>query len=87
MQRYDSVLFQAYNGEINEMETVCTVSLVNGKLVYEGKQADECKKMVKQSDYLEPFRKIGGYTLLAELCHAFQGSYFWATPVKEATIL
>lgn len=84
--RYDKVEFKKYNGESNKMEVACTVSLVDGKLIYEGKDAQEVKKMVDRNDRLADYRDIGGYTLLAALPYVFTGDYFYATDVIEASL-
>lgn len=86
-RRYDHVRFIAWDCTSRSYERVCTVSLVEGQLVFEGPAAEETRRLVNENDYLEPYRAIGGYTLLAELGRAFCGSYFYATDVIDARLM
>ena len=74
--RYDHVIFKSYSETSDEFEDACTVYLVNGKLIYEGPDADDIKKAIEDNDMLKPYLKAGGYALLAQMPQAFTGSYF-----------
>lgn len=87
LDQLDRVDFVAYNPESKQVEVVAKVYLKGDELVYEGRGAATCREMVEQSAHLAPYRKLGGYPLLAELCQAFRGTYFRATDVQEATLL
>lgn len=84
--RYDSVDFMKWDKESKTEKVVCTVSLVDKKLIYVGKDAQSVKDAVEDSDYLKEFGDIGPYTLLSQLAFAFTGSYFYATEVTEASL-
>lgn len=85
--RYAHVDFWSWNPENKQHEKICTVYLVDGKLSYEGEKARMVKKSVETNEDLDEYRKMGGYSLLAQMPHAFHGSYFYATDVVDATIL
>ncbi len=84
--RYDNVDFYQWDKESKTEKVVCTVSLVDKKLIYVGEKAQNVKKAVEDSDYLKQFGELGPYSLLARLQFAFTGSYFYATEVKEASL-
>lgn len=85
--RYDCVEFYEYDGEGRGMQKVCTVVMDGKELIYDGKSAKSVMDMVEGEPALEPWRKIGGYPLLAQLHVFFSAPNFYATPVKEAAIL
>ena len=84
---YDQVEFKSWSKSMKDFETVCTATLVKGKLHYTGKEAEDIKQMVDENPHLEEYRAIGGYTLLAQLTYAYAGSYFYATDVQEASLI
>lgn len=84
--RYDRVDFRSWCPTTKRQEVVCQVNLIKGKLVYSGPKAKHIKKMVEEDSRLKPFRDIGGYTLLAELCQVYRGDYFYATQVIDASL-
>ena len=83
--RYDHCDFYEYDGR--RMVRIATASLIGGKVVFEGVAADSVEKMVRQSDDLKPYLKKGGYTLLAQMEHAFCGSYFRSTGIIRARLI
>lgn len=87
VNRYDRVDFYAWDSDSKSMERVCQAFLVDGKIVYEGKYADEVRKGVEEDPHLKKFEAAGAYAVLARMQVAYQGSYFHATPVLEATAL
>lgn len=84
---HDHCNFFEYKGDQDKMVKIATAILADGKVEFEGVEADRVEKMVKENDHLKPYLKKGGYPLLAELPLAFCGTYFYATEVQEATIL
>lgn len=84
---HDTVEFKKFSKDTEEHEIVCRVSLVNKRLIYEGKDAESVKKLVEESDFLEPFLKDGGYPLLARFSHAFSGSRFRASQVIDPEVM
>lgn len=82
-QHYDYVDFMGANGESDKLEKVCRVYMTDGKLSYEGREADKVKKLVDKHPALKEHRRLGGFALLSALPQVFTGSHFHATKVKE----
>ena len=85
--QYDHVEFYDFNPETDEMEKVCTVYLVKGKLTYEGRLADQTKREIESNKDLDSYRELGAYPVLARLEHVYKGTYCHATGVIPATAL
>jgi hypothetical protein len=83
----DHVDFYAYDGDTDAIDKICTASLVDGKVVFEGKEGERVEKMVLEMGSLKPYIKMGGYSFLAQLPIEFSGTYFYCSDVKEATLL
>jgi hypothetical protein len=87
LNRYDHVDFFSLEEGEEHHKKVCTVSYIDGKLVFTGEKAAQTEKDVNDNDYLKPFFKIGPYAVLERLQCAFQGTYFHATDIVEASVL
>lgn len=84
--RYDKVEFFKWDAESKTEKIVCTVSLVDKRLVYEGEAAQMVKDAIDENDYFKSFPNAGAYTMLSLMGHAFTGSYFYATDIIEASL-
>lgn len=82
-ENYNYVDYMCYEAKLDKQVSVCRIQLIEGKLVYEGHEAEQTKKMVEEHPLLVPFRKVGGYPLLVMLAHVFSGSYNYITVVQE----